>query len=147
MSSLTFEEVVECVLAENRHKVESLLDDLRGHCAQLQGELDDLTEAHKRESLKSSRRRIKKEIDLRQKDLKSLSVAISQHESSLGRGRDQPEETMTSDDGSSDHGAKEAEEAEMAITPVADDAPPVSTMTHPPRSPSSQRTNPSHGGG
>ena len=31
----------------------------------------------------------------------------------------------------SDHGAGDAEEAEMAITPVADDTPPVSAMTHP----------------
>ena len=100
MSSLTFMEVVECVLAKNWHRVESSLDNLQGHHAQLQGELDDLTEARKRESLKSSRERIKKEIDLRRKDLKSLSVAISQHESSLGRGQDQPEETMTSDDSS-----------------------------------------------
>ena len=69
-------------------------------------------------------------MDLRWKDLKSLSVAISQHESSLGQ--DQPEETTTSDDSSSDHGARDAEETEMAITPVADDAPPVSTMTHAP---------------
>ena len=135
MSSLTFSEVVECVLAENQHRVENSLDDLWGHRAQLQGELDDLTEAHKRESLKSSWKRIKKEIDLRQKDLESLSAAISQHESSLRRGWDQPEETMTSDDGSSDHGARKAEEAEMAITPVANDAPPVSTMTHPPDPP------------
>ena len=132
MSSLTFTEVVECVLAKNQHRVESSLDDLQGCHAQLQGELDDLTEAPKRESLKSSQRRIKKEIDLRQKDLKSLSVAISQHKSSLRRGWDQPEETTTSDDGSSDHGAEEAEEAKMAITPVADDTPPVSAMTHPP---------------
>ena len=135
MSSLTFAEVVECVLAENRHRVESSLDNLWGHCAQLQGELDNLIEDRKRESLKSSRRGIKKDIDLRQKDLESLSVAISQHESSLGRGRDQLEETMTSDDSSSDHGAEEAEEAKMAITPVADDAPPVSTMTHLPDPP------------
>ena len=35
MSSLTFVEVVECVLAENWHRVESSLDDLQGHCAQL----------------------------------------------------------------------------------------------------------------
>ena len=131
MSSLTFTEVVECVLAENWHRVESSLDELQGHRAQLQGELDDLIEAHKKKSLKSSWKRIKKEINLRQKDLKSLSIAISQHESSLGRGWDQPEETMTSDDGSSDHGAGEGEEAEMAIKPVADDAPPVSAMTHP----------------
>ena len=134
-SSLTFAEVVECVLAENQHREESSLDDLQGHRAQLQGELDSLTEDCKRESLKSSWRRIKKEIDLRRKDFESLRVAISQCESSLGRGRDQPEETTTSDDGSSDHSAKEAEEAEMAITPVADDAPPVSTTTHLPDTP------------
>ena len=72
-------------------------------------------------------------MDLRWKDLESLSVAISQHESNLGW--DQPEETTTSDDGSSDHGARDAEEAKMAITPVANDAPPVSTMTHPPDPP------------
>ena len=54
MSSLTFEEVVQCVLAENRHRVESSLDDPQGHHAQLQGELDDLIEARKRESVKSS---------------------------------------------------------------------------------------------
>ena len=130
-SNLTFAEVVQSVIAENRHRVERLLDDLQGHHAQLQGELNDLIEAHKRESVKSSRRRIKKEMDLRQKDLKNLSVAISQHESSLGRVWDQLEETTTSDDDSSDHGAGDAEEAEMAITPVADDAPSGSAMTHP----------------
>ena len=134
-SSLTFAEVVECVLAENWHRVESSLDDLQGHCAQLQGELDDLIEDCKRESLKSSRRRIKKEIDLTRKHLESLSVAIPQRESSLGREQEQPEETTTSDDNSSDHGAEEAEEAEMAITPVANDTPPVSTTTHLPDPP------------
>ena len=128
-------ELLSPVLAENWHRVESLLDDPWGRCAQLQGELDDLIDSHKRESLKSSWKRIKKEIDLRWKDLKSLSIAISQHESSLGRGRDQPEETTTSDDVSSDHGAGDAEEAEMAITPVVDDAPPVSAMTHLPYPP------------
>ena len=54
MSSLTFVEVVECVLAENWHRVESSLGDLQWHCTQLQGELDDLTEAHREESDKSS---------------------------------------------------------------------------------------------
>ena len=67
---------------------------------------------------------------MRQKDLESLSVAISHHESSLGGARGQPEETTTSEDDSSDHGARDAEEAEMAITPVAEDAPPVSATTH-----------------
>ena len=46
MSSLTFVEVVECVLNENWHRAENLLDDLQGCHAQIWGELDDLTEAH-----------------------------------------------------------------------------------------------------
>ena len=103
MSSLTFVEVVECVLAKNRHRVEGSVDDLQGRHAQLRGELDNLIEVRREESVKSSRKRIKKEIDLRWKDLESLRVAISQHESSLGRG--QPEDTTTSDDDSSDLGA------------------------------------------
>ena len=131
MSNLTFTDVVQSVIAKNQHRVECSLDDLQGCHDQLQGELKDLVEAQKRESVKSSRRRIKKEMDLRRKDLKSLSVAISQHESSLGRIRDQPEETTTSDDNSSDHGAWDTEEADMAITPVADDAPSESATTHP----------------
>ena len=35
MSSLTFVEVVECVLNENWHRAESSLDDLWGRCAQI----------------------------------------------------------------------------------------------------------------
>ena len=64
---------------------------------------------------------------MRWKDLESLRAAISQHESSLGWG--QQEDMTTSDDDSSDHGARDAAEAEMAITPVADDSPSRSTMT------------------
>ena len=68
-------------------------------------------------------------MDSIQKDLEGLSLAISQHKSHLGR--DEAEETTTSDDSSSFHGAGDDEEAEMAITPVANNAPLVSTMTHP----------------
>ena len=143
MSSLTFAEVVQCVMAKNWHRVEHSLDNLRGCHAQLQGELNDLVEAHKRESVKFSQRRIKKEVDLRWKDLKSLSVAISQHESSLRRAQDQLEETTTSDDDSSDHGARHAEETEMAITPVVDDALPVSATTHPSDPPPVKEQTPS----
>ena len=53
-SSLMLAEVVQCVLAENRHRVKSSLDDLQEHHTQLQRELDDLTEAQKRETIKSS---------------------------------------------------------------------------------------------
>ena len=53
-SNLTFAEVVECVLAKNRHRAESSLDDLQGCRARIQGELDDLIEARREESDKSS---------------------------------------------------------------------------------------------
>ena len=127
MGSLTFAEVVECVLAENRHSAESSLDDLQGHCAWIQGELDNLTEACQEESDKPSRRKIKKEIDLRWKDLESLRAAISHHESNLGWG--QLEDITPSDDDSSDHGAGEAAEVEMAIAPETDDTPSGSATT------------------
>ena len=127
MSSLTFAEVVEYVLAENWHREESSLDDLQGHRAWIRGELDDLTEACREESDKPSRKRIKKEIDLRWKDLKSLRVAISHHKSSLEWG--QLEDITTGDDNSSDHDARDIAEAEMAIAPVANDTPSGSTMT------------------
>ena len=58
-------------------------------------------------------------------------VTISQYECSLGRARVQPEETPASEDDPSDPGAEGAQEAEMATTPVANDAPPVSAMPEP----------------
>ena len=63
------------------------------------------------------------------KNLQCLNVAISKQESHLGR--DQAEETTTSEDSSSDHAAGDTEEVEMAITPVADNASPESAMTQP----------------
>ena len=63
-SSFTLAEVVQCVLAKNWHRVKSSLDDLQERRTQLQGELDDLIEAQKRETIKSSQRRIKKGMDL-----------------------------------------------------------------------------------
>ena len=66
---------------------------------------------------------------MRQKDLKSLRFVISKHESSLGRAQDQQEQTTISDDDSSDHGAGDATEAEMAVAPAVDDAPSGGAMT------------------
>ena len=54
MSPLTFAEVVECVLNENRHRTESSLDDLWGHRAWIREELDDLTEVRQDEANSSS---------------------------------------------------------------------------------------------
>ena len=109
MSSLTFAQVVECVLDENQCRTESLLDDLQGCHAQIQEELDKLIEAHRDETNSSSWRKIKKEIDLRQKDLKSLKATISYHESNLG----QDPQTFGDD--------PEAAEVEMAAAPEADE--------------------------
>ena len=64
---------------------------------------------------------------MRWKDLESLRAAISHHESNLGWG--QPEDVTTGDDDSSDHGAGDAAEAEMAIAPEADDIPSGSATT------------------
>ena len=44
--SLTFVEVVDRVLDENQCREESSLAELHGRCTRIQGELDDLTEAH-----------------------------------------------------------------------------------------------------
>ena len=65
---------------------------------------------------------------------------ISQHKSCLKQ--DEAEETTTSEDSSSDHGAGDAEEAEMAITPVANDASPVSATTQPSDPPSVEEEAP-----
>ena len=53
-SSLMFEEVIQWVLAENRYKTESSLDNVQKLWAQLQRELEDLSQAHKVEPDKSS---------------------------------------------------------------------------------------------
>ena len=129
-SSLTFEEVVHQVLAENRYKIESSLDHVQELRARLQRELEDLTEAHKVEPSKSSRKKNKRDMERRWKDLKGLEATISQYESSLGRARVQ----SASEDDLSD---SEAEGA-MATTPVANDAPPVSPAPEPLTSPSGE---------
>ena len=127
MGSLTFVEVVDRVLDENQCREESSLAELHGHHTQIQRELDDLIEARQEESDVSTWKRLKREIDLRRKDIENLKVAISHHQSNLKRG--QPGDIATHDDDSSDHGAREAAEAEMAIAPETNDTPSVSAMT------------------
>ena len=78
----------------------------------------------------STWKRLKREIDLRRKDIENLKVAISHHQSNLGW--DQPGDTATYDDDSSNHGARKATESEMAIAPETDVTPSVSaTMQSP----------------
>ena len=122
-SNLTFQEVVNCVLHENRHDSECSLNYLRACRTCTCEELDDLTKAHGEESDKSSQKRIKKEIDLRCKDLESLRERISYYESHLGQ--DPSEDNTPDDDCLFGHGAQ----ARMATAPGVDDAPSESTTT------------------
>ena len=62
-SSLTFEEVIQWVLAENRYKTESSLDNVQRLQAQLQRELKDFSQAHKVEPNKSSQKKIKRDME------------------------------------------------------------------------------------
>ena len=125
--NLTFMEDVDQVLDENQHREESLLADLQGCHTQIQGELDDLIETRRVESDMSTQKRLKREIDLRRKDIENLKVAISHHQSNLGWG--QSGETAPHDDDSSDHGAGEAAESEMAIAQETDNTPSVSARS------------------
>ena len=122
-SNLTFQKVVDCVLRENRRDSEHSLNYLWAHRSRTHEELDDLTKAHGEESDKSSRKRIKKEIDLRCKDLESLRECISYYESHLGQ--DLLEDNTPNDDGLFGHGAQ----ARMATAPGVDDAPSESATT------------------
>ena len=54
MCTLTFKEVVNRILYENRHNAQSLLNNLRARRARIHKELDDLTKAHGEESDNSS---------------------------------------------------------------------------------------------
>ena len=97
-SSLMFEEVIDQVLVENRYKIESSLDNVWGLRAQLQRELSDLSQACKGELEKSAWKKVKKDMELRWKDLKGLDSTISQYEVSLGGDQVQSEGTLARDD-------------------------------------------------
>ena len=115
-SDLTFQEVIDRVLQENQHDAQHHLGGLVTCHTQIHQELDELIEAHKGAS-GSSRKRIKKEIDMRHKDHESLKECISQQESHLEQ--DVPEEDIPKSDDLLDHGV----ETEMATAPGANDAP------------------------
>ena len=131
-SSLTFEEVIDWVLVENWYKIGSLLDHIQELWAQLHRELNDLSWACEDEPEKFARKKMKRDMEQRRRDLKGLEATISQYESSLGGAQVQQEGTPAREDDPSDSEAKGA----MATTPVADDTPAVSatpeSLTSPP---------------
>ena len=149
---LTFREVVARYLYKNRHDAQRHLDDLVRCCNRVCKELDDLVEAHKGAS-GSSRKRIKKEIDLRRKDLEFLRGRISQEESYLQE--DMPEQDVPEGNDSLDQGAEAVRPPESgaddtpsegAVAPVSDTSPGEDTAMEvdegavimPPTSPVSQ---------
>ena len=125
MSNLTFQEVVDCVLNENRRASQQSLHYLRRCRARDCEVLDGLIKAHREldKSDKAAQKSLKKEINQRCKSLKMLKERISYYETQLGQ---EPSEGNTpDDDGQFSHG----EQAEMAPAPGANDAPSESTMT------------------
>ena len=125
MSNLTFQEVVDCILNENRQASQQSLHYLRGRRAHDHEVLDRLIKAHGEldKSDKATQESLKKEIDQRRKSPKMLKERISYYEMQLGQ---EPSEGNTpDDDGQFGHGAQ----AEMAPAPGANDAPSESIMT------------------
>ena len=125
MSNLTFQEVVDCILNENRRAYQQSLHYLRGCHTHDREVLDGFIKAHGEldKSDKDTRKSLKKEIDQRCKSLEMLKEHISYYEMQL---RLEPSEGDTpDDDGQFGHGAQ----AEMAPAPGADDATSESTMT------------------
>ena len=88
---LTFREVVAHCLYENQRDTQHHLNDLVRCRNRVCKELNDLVEAHKGAS-GSSQKRIKKEIDIRCKDLENLKGRLSHEESYLQE--DMPEQDI-----------------------------------------------------
>ena len=124
-SSLTFEEVVHLVLGENQDKMESSLNHAQGLQAWLRGELEDLQQAHKDEPNPSAWRRMKKEMEQKWKDLKSLKATISEYESCFRRGcKDTPSvsaapESLTSPLGEEQTRTMEVDDGDEHQTPAS----------------------------
>ena len=125
-SNLTYKEVVDRVLRENRWASEESLHHLLGHCTHKQQVLDGLVKVHREldKADKATRKSLKKEIDQRRKSLETLKERVSHYEAQLGQ--EPSEGNAPSDDGQVGHGAQ----AEMAPVPApADKAPSESAMT------------------
>ena len=124
MSGLTYQEVVDQVLTENRRVADQSLRHLQEHHTRKREVLEGLIKAHGEldKADKATRKSLKKEIDQRRKGLETLKEHISHYEAQLGQ---EPSEGITpSDDGQIRHGAQ----AEVAPAPVAGDTPSESAL-------------------
>ena len=124
MSGLTYQEVVDQVLTENRWAPDQSLRHLQECCTHKQEALKGLIKVHGELNKvdKAAQKSLKKEIDQRCKGLKMLKERILHYEAQL---RQEPSEGSTpSDDDQIHHGAQ----AEVAPAPVANDAPSESAV-------------------
>ena len=124
-SGLTYQEVVDWVLTENRRASKQCLCHLQEHRTREREALEVLIKAHSEvdKADKSARKSLKKEIDQRRKSLEMLKECISHYEAQLGQ--EPSEGSPPGDDGWICHGAQ----AEAALVPAADDAPSESAAT------------------
>ena len=85
MSDISFQEVVDCILNENRRASQQSLHYLRGCHAPDHEVLDRLIKAHREldKSDKATGKSLKKEIDQRHKSLETLKERISYYETQL----------------------------------------------------------------
>ena len=119
MSGLTFQKVVDQVLMENHWAANQFLRHLQEHCTCEREVLEGLVKVHGElgKMDKVTWKSLKKEIDQRHKGLEMLKERISHYEAQLGQ---EPSEGSTpGGDGQIHHGAQ----AEVALAPVANDAP------------------------
>ena len=125
MSGLTYQEVVDQVLTENRRAADQSLCHLQEHCTHKREALEGLIKAHRElnKADKAARKIIKKEIDQRRKGLEMLKEHISHYEAQLGQ--EPSEGGAPGEDGQTCHSAQ----SEVALAPVANDAPSESAAT------------------
>ena len=123
MSGLTFQEVVDQMLTENRWAADQSLRHLQERRTRKQEVLKGLIKVHGEldKADKAARKSLKKEIDQRRKGLETLKERISHYEAQLGQ--EPSEGSAPGGDGQVRHGAQ----SEAAPAPVADDAPSEST--------------------
>ena len=118
-SGLTYQQVVDQVLMENRRATDQSLCHLQERRTHEQEVLEGLIKAHGEldKADKAARKSLKKEIDQRHKGLEMLRERILHYEAQLGQ--EPSEGSVPGDDGQVHHGAQ----AEVALAPVANDAP------------------------
>ena len=119
MSSLTYQEVVDQVLMENRRSSDQSLCHIQEHRTREWEALEGLIKAHEELDRvdKATWKSLKKEIDQRRKGLEMLKERISHYEAQLGQ--EPSEGSAPGGCGQIHHGAQ----AKAAPAPVADDAP------------------------